>query len=346
MKHWLLMALLVPVAALAESPQVEQNTQDIAALQAAQAADEQKLGLLKIQASANRRDIDALQAGQATQDDGIAALEAGQAAFSASQALQDERITALELTDPVPPGPAGEPGNAPPGVSLAAAQIQSALDLTSGLRWLVADHYRRNGAWPLDNAAAGAEPPTAWSNRYVAGAQTYQGVIEVVFTEIAAPEIAGNRILLLANDPGAAVVWFDCVGDGFTDAYLAELDCVFSDPQPEPLRTIRRQVQSSVDLLAQSGARRSIEQYYAQNGAWPGDNTQAGLALPEAYRNRVVERLDVFIPGVVALTFGAGAHPALRQRALTWIPVDNGASIQWDCFGDIEARYLPPECGL
>ena len=344
----------MPAAALAESPQVEQNTQDIAALQAAQAADEQRLGLLKIQASANRQDIDALQAGQATQDDGIAALEAGQAAFTASQALQDERISALELTDPVPgpagpqgpPGPAGEPGNAPPGVSLAAAQIQSALDLTSGLRWLVADHYRRNGAYPLDNAAAGAEPPAAWSNLYVESAQTFQGVIEVAFAGIAAPEIAGNRIYLLANDPGSAVVWFDCVGDGFTDAYLAELDCIFSDPQPEPLRTIRRQMESSVDLLAQSGARPSIEQYFAQNGAWPADNTQAGLSLPEAYRNRVVERLDVFTPGLVALTFGAAAHPALRQRTLTWIPVDNGASIQWDCFSDIEARYLPPECGL
>jgi hypothetical protein len=29
---------------------------------------------------------------------------------------------------------------------------------------------------------------------------------------------------------------------------------------------------------------------------------------------------------------------------LTWIPVDNGSSIQRDCVSDIEQRYLPPGC--
>lgn len=114
MRHLILLALLLPVPVLAVNPQIEQNS-------------------LEIEKIKNE------------------------------QVIQNGRIKALELTDPVPGpagadgmdgavgpqgpegpqgpvGPEGPPGGAPAGVSTAAAQIQSALDLTSGLRWLVADY--------------------------------------------------------------------------------------------------------------------------------------------------------------------------------------------------------------
>ncbi|MDH3763367.1 MAG: pilin [Gammaproteobacteria bacterium] len=303
-------------------------------------------GPLKEQVEQNTTDINLLQAGQA---------------------VQDGRIKALELTDPVPgpqgpagadgadgqdgaegppgpPGPEGPPGGAPAGVSTAAAQIQSALDLTSGLRWLVQDYYRKNGSYAPDNATAGADPAASWSNNYVESASIFLSGIEIIFRDSLLSEIAGARVYLLPTDPGSSVIWFDCIGDGRTDAYLAELDCIFSDQPHEPTTTIRRQTGSADNLLAQSNAQQLVQDFYNLNGFWPSTNLQAGLGLAEEYRNRYLILLEVSGPGLVTLRFGDQGHPAVKFRMLTWIPVDNGSSIQWDCVSDIEQRYLPPGC--
>ena len=304
---WLILTL--PATTLAASPQVDQNTADIATLQA-------------------------------------------------GQVIQDGRIKALELTDPVPgpagpqgpegpigpAGPEGPPGGAPPGVSIAAAQVQTALDLTSGLRWLVADHYRVNGFFAADNEAAGADPATTWSNGFVESSSVFNGTIDVTFRSDAAPEIAGAKIYLIPTDPGSAVIWFECAGDGVTDPYVAELECVFSDPPHEPLHSIRRQVETSNDLLEQSHARQLVQDFYLANGTWPSSNQQAGLGLPDEYRNRYVTQLEVANIGLITFTFGDAAHASIQNQTLTWIPVDNGSSIQWDCYSSIAQRYLPLEC--
>jgi len=318
MRKIIWLALLLPVPTFAANPQTNQNTADIAVLQA-------------------------------------------------EQLIQDKRIKALELTDPVPgpPGPAGAdgmdgaagpegpqgpvgpegpPGGAPPGVSTAAAQIQTALDLTSGLRWLVAAHYRVNGFFAADNLAARADPATAWSNQYVYSAEVLNGNIEVTFRAEAAPEIANARIFLLPTDPGAAVVWFDCIGDGITDSYLAELECAFSDRPHEPTFSIRQQIESSNDLLEQADAKQLIQDFYNLNGYWPADNLQAGLGAPYEYQNRYVTQLEVANIGLITVTFGSNANAQIENETLTWIPIDNGSSIQWECHSAIPEKYLPLEC--
>lgn len=327
MKRLTWLALIAPITALATNPQVDQNTANIAALQDEQAIQNKQINHLKTQQALQSEAFQTLRTEQSLQASDIGVLQS-------QQQVQDERITALESALP------------PPTLSLAAAQIQSALDLTSGLRWLVADHYRRNGTFAADNALAGADAPPAWSNAYVESSTVFNGVIEIWFRNTAAPEIAGGRIFLLPNDPGAAVIWFDCVGDGLTDAYLAELDCLFVDKPHEPLYTIRRQIDTSNDLMAQSSAQQSIQDFYNLNGVWPLDNMQAGLAMAEQYRNRYVDRLEVSGPGTITLTFSDAAHPSIRFQSLIWIPTDNGASIQWDCFSEIPARYLPVDCGI
>lgn len=274
------------------------------------------------------------------------------------QVVQNKRITKLELTDPVPgpqgpagpegpegpEGPQGPPGNAPPDVSIAAAQIQTALDLTSGLRWLVADHYRLTGAFAADNVAAAADPVTSWSNNYVESATVYNGFIEIHFGDGAAPEIVNSWVYLIPTDPGSGVIWFDCVGDGITDAYLAELRCIFSDPPHEPTASIRRQIETSVDLRDRADVRQLAEDYYNLNGFWPGSNAELGMGLPEEYRNRYVQQLEVSNFGLISVTFGDQTHTSIQNRMLTWIPIDNGSSIQWECESEIPLKYLPLEC--
>jgi len=266
--------------------------------------------------------------------------------------VQDGRIKALELTDPIPGaagpqgpiGPEGRPGGAPPCVSLSAAQIQTALDLTSGLRWLIADHYRLNGFFAADNLTAGANPAATWSNNFIDISAIINGTIEATFRSTAAPEIANARIFLIPVDPGSAVIWFDCLGDGVTDVYLAELNCAFFDPPHEPTYSLRRQIETSNDLVAQANARQLVQDFYNLNGYWPTNNLQTGLGLPDEYQNRYVPRLEVANIGLITVTFDNNANILIQNETLTWIPMNNGSSIRWDCFSNIPEKYLPLGC--
>ncbi len=345
MRRFIWMAMITPITVFAAHPQVEQNTRDIAEIKTEQAVQNKQINALKAHQLVQDTNIEALQAEQVNQGMNIETMQV-------EQVRQNDRIGVLELTDavpgpqgpPGPPGPPGAPGSAPPDVSLAAAQMHTALDLTSGLRWLISDHYRRNGIYAADNATAGAELPEAWSNPYVESASVFNGMIEILFRDDAAHEIAGSRLYLIPQDPGSAVVWYECFGDGFNDTYLAELNCLFSDPPYEPVYTIRRQVQSAIDLLTQSNAQQSIQNYYNLNNSWPTSNQAAGLGLPDQYQNLYVTVLQVSGAGVVETVFGGATHLSIQNQILTWIPIDNGASIQWDCYSVIPEVYLPDEC--
>jgi hypothetical protein len=149
-------------------------------------------------------------------------------------------------------------------------------------------------------------------------------------------------------DPGSGVLWFDCSGDAATDQFLAEVDCAFSDEPLEPHFTVRRQVNTSFDLLDQSNAQQLIQDYYNTFSQWPNDNTEAGLGPPNTYMNAYVSQLAVSSGGVITITFGGignAAHPVLLNKSLSWIPQDNGNSIQWRCGSvDVDLIWLPPQC--
>ena len=275
-----------------------------------------------------------------------------------AQEKQDGRISTLEAVEPVPgpqgpageqgpsgpPGPAGPPGNAPVELSPGAAQMQSGFHLISGLRWLQQDYYRKNGAFPTDNNAAGAGPTSDWSNPYIESATLFGDTIEIYFNANAVPGLAQTAVYVTAVDPGSAVLWHYCSADPGAQAFLDELECLFIDPPHEPTQTIRRQIAAADDLLAQSGAQQAIQDYYELNGFWPATNLEAGLGEPVEYQNQYIDSLQVGGPGEIFLLFGDNGHASLDYRVIYWRPIDHGSSIEWSCSSDIEQRYLPPQC--
>lgn len=325
MRHLIFFMLLLPLSAIGDSPQVKQNTADIAVLQAGQLIQDKRIKALEL--------TDPVPGPEGPQ---------GEQGIQGEQGLQGEQ----GIQGPAgPQGPEGPPGAALPGVSTEAAQIQTALDLTSGLRWLVADHYSTSGQFAFDNASAGADPADFWSNKFVSSAAVVSGIIEVVLSDDASPLIANGRIYLVPIDPGSSVVWFDCTGDGITDTFLAEIDCAFSDKPHQPTYTTRLQVETSSDLLAQSNAQQLIQDFYNQNGFWPMDNFQAGLGDPFEYRNNYVDQMIVTPGGEITMLFGNNAIARIYGQALTWTPIDNGSSISWECGSiNILTTYLPLEC--
>jgi hypothetical protein len=230
-------------------------------------------------------------------------------------------------------------------LSAEAAQIQTGLNLTSGLRWLVADFFMDRGAMPQNNAQTGTGAATIWSNRYVESATVDSGGIEILFRNDAAPQIAGRMIVLRAVNPGSSVLWFDCVGDGVTDAYLAELNCAFSDAPYMRIYEVRQLIVTVFDLLRQSNAQQLTQDFYNANGVWPTDNMSAGLGLPTTYQNKYVTQLNISGNGVITAVYGNDAHAVLFGTRLIWTPTDNGNSVEWECTSpDIANHYLPAEC--
>jgi len=231
------------------------------------------------------------------------------------------------------------------GLSVQAAQIQTGLDLTSGLRWLITNLYVENGFIADDNAGAGAPPATSWNNRFVASANIVSGVIHIQFRADAAPQLANQFVYLTPVDPGSGSLWFDCSGDGVTDPFVAELNCAFSDSPYMPIYVPRRQVDTAFDLLEQSNAQQLIEDYHQTNGIFPTDNLQAGLQASAEYQGKYVTEMAVSAAGVITMTFGNDAHFAISGMSMRWTPDDTNAVIQWVCDSlDIPNRYLPPEC--
>jgi len=325
MRYLISLMLLLPLSAIAANPQVKKNTADIAALQAEQLIQNKRIKVLEL--------TDPVPGPEGPQ---------GEQGIQGEQGLQGQQgIQGLEG----PQGPEGPPGAALSGVSTEAAQIQTALDLTSGLRWLVTDHYGTSGQFAFDNASAGADSAESWSNKFVSSAAVVSGMIEIVLSDDASPLIANGRIYLVPIDPGSSVVWFDCTGDGVTDTFLAELDCAFSDKPHEPTYTTRKQVETSIDLLDQVNARQIIQDFYNLNGFWPMDNFQAGLGDPFAYRNNYVDQMIVTPGGEITMLFGNNAIGIINGQALTWTPIDYGSSISWECGSiNIPNKYLPLEC--
>jgi hypothetical protein len=239
------------------------------------------------------------------------------------------------------------------GLSPAAAQIQIAFDLTAALRWNIADYRVNRGVFPVDNAEVYGESPYSWGNRFVDAAWVLDGGrIEIVFNATAAPGIANGIVTLTPTDPGSGSVWFGCTGDATTAAYVAELDCTFSDPPNEDLNSAWRQVRTAMDLLAHSGARDKVQAFHNAYSTWPRDNAQAGLYPADTYRNKYVIQLTVSGDGsnesTLSVTFGGDhCHTGLCGKALTWTPEDVGGAIRWMCSstaGGIARRLVPPIC--
>lgn len=92
------------------------------------------------------------------------------------------------------------------------------------------------------------------------------------------------------------------------------------------------------------GTRVAVAIYHAQTGAWPPDNTAAGLLSPTAVTGRYVG--DVRIDGGrIVITLGGQVHRKLRGGHVALTPYLDGALVRWHCASsDIEPDFLPNSC--
>jgi type IV pilus assembly protein PilA len=107
--------------------------------------------------------------------------------------------------------------------------------------------------------------------------------------------------------------------------------------------TIRAQVTEGITLS--TGAKSAITQYYAERGAWPADNTIAGIADKIQIVGKYTEHVAVQ-DNVIEVKFGNDAHAAIGGKTIKLTASDNSGSIGWVCAGDgaIKDGHLPKSC--
>jgi type IV pilus assembly protein PilA len=106
---------------------------------------------------------------------------------------------------------------------------------------------------------------------------------------------------------------------------------------------IRSQVSEGLELSG--GARTAVSEFYMEKGAWPADNTEAGLALGTEIRGDYTEKV-VVTDNVIVIYYGFGAHTDISGDTVSLTAVDNDGSVSWTCAsgGAIEAPLLPDAC--
>ena len=107
--------------------------------------------------------------------------------------------------------------------------------------------------------------------------------------------------------------------------------------------TIRAQIAEG--LVLSSPFKPAVVEFYNDNGAFPADNTVAGLAAPGDYAGEYVSSVTVNGP-VVSIQYGNSANAQINGQIVTITAMDNLGSVSWDCSsgGFILDEYLPPGC--
>lgn len=109
--------------------------------------------------------------------------------------------------------------------------------------------------------------------------------------------------------------------------------------------TIRAQVSEGMSLA--EGAKAAVWDYWSDQGAFPADNIEAGMAAPSDISGEYVSAVRID-NGQIEVTFdAAGANAGIASQTLILSPAGTptDASMNWTCdTGSIPARYLPSRC--
>ena len=89
----------------------------------------------------------------------------------------------------------------------------------------------------------------------------------------------------------------------------------------------------------------AIAEFHNENGAFPTDNTAAGLSAPGNYTGKYVSSVSVN-DAVISILYGNDAHAQISGQVVTLTAADNLGSVSWACAsgGVISDNHLPAAC--
>ena len=107
--------------------------------------------------------------------------------------------------------------------------------------------------------------------------------------------------------------------------------------------SIRAQISEGITLS--SAAKSAVTEYYVDHGAWPADNTIAGIADKVQIVGKYTEHVAVQ-NNVIEVKYGNDAHTDIVGKTIRLTATDNNGSIAWACAGGgvIRPAHLPKVC--
>ena len=107
--------------------------------------------------------------------------------------------------------------------------------------------------------------------------------------------------------------------------------------------TIRAQVVEGLNLCGPFKI--AVAEFVTANGAFPTDNTDAGLSAPGNYIGKYVNSVSVN-GAVVSIEYGNDAHAQISGQTVFLTAINNSGSTSWTCTsgGVIPNTYLPSAC--
>ena len=107
--------------------------------------------------------------------------------------------------------------------------------------------------------------------------------------------------------------------------------------------TARAQMSEAFSLTG--GQKSAVSEVYANTGAWPTDNTAAGIAPATDIKGKYVAQVAVNSGKIVATMINTtGISAGIKGATLTLTPTNNKGSIDWACSSSAAQKYVPKVC--
>lgn len=103
------------------------------------------------------------------------------------------------------------------------AQVSEGLTLSGPLQTAVAEYYNDRGAFPADNADAGALAANSYTGKFVASVSVSGAVISVLYGNGASARINGETLELTAIPDLGSLSWSCASGGVIPDTYLPQV---------------------------------------------------------------------------------------------------------------------------
>ncbi|HFC2614654.1 TPA: pilin, partial [Neisseria gonorrhoeae] len=154
-------------------------------------------------------------------------------------------------------------------------------------------------------------------------------------------EIQGKRLSLWARREAGSVKWF-CGQPVKRDAGNAgKADDVTKDDAGKKIETKHlpstcRDKSSAVCTkhhapISNTSKKSAVTEYYLNNGTWPKDNGDAGVANPTEIKGKYVQKVEVNNGVVTAEMKSDGVNKEIKGKKLSlWAKRENG-SVKWFC---------------
>ncbi|ENW1347106.1 pilin, partial [Neisseria gonorrhoeae] len=111
---------------------------------------------------------------------------------------------------------------------------------------------------------------------------------------------------------------------------MSDFQIIFEYCRCSKVRIPARAQVSEAILLAE-GQKSAVTEYYLNNGEWPANNGDAGVASPSDIKGKYVQKVEVAKGVVTAQMASTGVNKEIKDKKLSLWAKRQAGSVKWFC---------------